>query len=168
MKSVEIDREQAADRPAGHRPQPVASGHPAHPRGRRGRGGRARDPRRRRWPARAHHHRGRHGHDGRGRHPSAHGAGAGEGRPAGRSPRDRVRGHPAAAPRVHRHRARARLPARSLHGAVSRALEHRRRLGHVAGAARRAHSRRAVHGRDRRGAVARAGDARGRGASRSS
>ena len=129
MKSVEIDRGKRLDRPARDRPQPLAPGHPAHPRGRRGRGGRARDARRRRWPARAHHHRGRHGHDGRGRHPSAHRAGAREGRPAGRSPRDRVRRHPAAAPRVHRHRARARLPARSLHGAVSRALAASRTAG---------------------------------------
>ena len=64
----------------------------------------------------------------------------------------------APAARVHGDRARARLPARSLHDPVPGALAASRDGWATSPrAARRADSRRAVHGRDRRRALARAG-----------
>ena len=88
--------------------------------------------------------------------PSADGTRPGEGRPPRRSARGRIRRHRSAAVGLHGHHARAGFPARHHDHSLSRPLGYRGWLGHLAPASRCAHSRGLVHGRVRRGAVARA------------
>ena len=73
-----------------------------------------------------------------------------QGRAARRHARDRVHRHHPAAHRVQRDHAGPRLPARRDDRAVPGALADQGQLGHLGAASRRAHSRRAVHGRLRR------------------
>ena len=81
---------------------------------------------------------------------SADRSGVRQGRAAGRHARDRVHRHHPAAHRVQRDHAGPRLPARRDDRAVPGALAAQGQLGDIGAASRRAHSRRAVHGRVRR------------------
>ena len=94
-----------------------------------------------------------------GSHPSADRTGACRRRRAGRSSCREDRADHPGKPGLHHDHAGLRLPARSLHHAFPGALGDGERLCRLAATARRAHSRRAVHGRDGRGAFARAAGA---------
>ena len=158
MKSVEIDRSKRLSRPAEDRPQPLASRRPADPRGGRGRGGRARDPRRRAtassgprsppraWPRWT-------------RARSIRSPGRCWSRAPGRATCSRSSSSTSCRSPT---RFTGIMPGlgflRDLYTAPY--LVHwqiARRLGDLAAAPRGAHPGRAVHGRDRRGALARAG-----------